>query len=182
MQAKMRFVTLSTKQADGFPLSLSPSRVQHFSLHPRVGKAGEPVSGSQPSSILLVEDNPADAGLVREALEEHGIEGELTVLLDGEQAINFMNELDAGPGSCPDLIIVDLNLPRKPGRAVLKYIRQSHKCSRAPVAILTSSDAERDKSDAARLGASRYIRKPLRLEEFLSLGSVFKEMLGEPAQ
>jgi DNA-binding response OmpR family regulator len=66
-----------------------------------------------------VEDNPADAGIVREALEEHGVEGELTVLIDGEMAIQFVQDIDSQLLTSPDLIIVDLNLPRKPGREVL---------------------------------------------------------------
>jgi CheY-like chemotaxis protein len=128
-------------------------------------------------SILLVEDNPADAGLVREALEEHNVEGELIVLNDGEKAIGFIQALDAHPASCPDLVILDLNLPKKSGRVVLECMRRSPICGRAPVVILSSSDAQQDRADAARLGANRYIRKPSRLEEFLSLGAVFKATL-----
>jgi chemotaxis family two-component system response regulator Rcp1 len=127
--------------------------------------------------ILLVEDNPADAGLVREALEEHQTEAELMVLSDGESAINFIEHLDASREACPDLIIVDMNLPKRSGREVLAAIRQSEECRDAQVVILNSSDAEQDRNDASRLGASLYIRKPTRLAEFLDLGAVFKSML-----
>jgi CheY-like chemotaxis protein len=124
-----------------------------------------------------VEDNPADAGLVRKALEEHGVEGELTILADGEKAIQFIEALETQPVDCPDLVIIDLGLPKKPGREVLERMRLSVRCGRVPVVVLSSSDAQQDRADADRFGASRYLRKPSRLEEFLSLGAIFKETL-----
>jgi DNA-binding response OmpR family regulator len=129
-----------------------------------------------------VEDNATDAGLVREALEEHGVEGELTILLDGEQAIHFIQSIDLQAVSCPDLIIVDLNLPKRPGSDVLACVRRSVKCRQSPVVILTSSDARQDRDEAMRLGASRYIRKPLRLAEFIGLGEIFKAMIADAAE
>jgi DNA-binding response OmpR family regulator len=116
--------------------------------------------------------------LVREALEEHGIDGELFVLADGEIAIEFIRSLDAQRAECPDLIILDLNLPKIAGREVLECVRHSVTCGRVPVVVLSSSDAPDDRAETTRLGASRYIRKPMRLEDFLSLGAVFKGMLG----
>jgi DNA-binding response OmpR family regulator len=128
---------------------------------------------------LLAEDNPADAGLVRKALEAHDVEGELVVVSDGETAISFIRSLDADPSfDCPSLAIIDLNLPRRPGREVLENMRRSVKCGRIPIVILSSSDAEQDRADAAHFGASQYLRKPSRLEEFLRLGAVFKATLG----
>lgn len=127
---------------------------------------------------MLIEDNPADAGLVRTALEEHGVEGELTIIADGESALDFIRDLDLHPDvACPGLVILDLNLPRRPGREVLEAMRNSERCRLIPVLVLSSSDAARDQDDAARLGASGYIRKPTRLEEFLRLGAVFRDAL-----
>jgi two-component system, chemotaxis family, response regulator Rcp1 len=126
-----------------------------------------------------VEDNPADAGLVRRALEEHGVDGELIVISDGETAIAFIQAIDTEAAPCPDLAIVDLNLPKKPGREVLERMRQSERCRHTPVVILSSSDAERDKADAVRFGANRYIRKPSKLDDFLGLGLIFKAVLSE---
>jgi chemotaxis family two-component system response regulator Rcp1 len=128
---------------------------------------------------MLAEDNPADAGLVRKALEDHGVEGEITIFTDGEAAIQFVQSVDAQEFACPDLVIIDLNLPKKPGREVLECLRLSVTCDQVPVVILSSSDAAQDRADVARLGASRYIRKPSRLEEFLSLGAIFRETLAE---
>jgi DNA-binding response OmpR family regulator len=127
--------------------------------------------------ILLVEDSPADAGLIRGALEEHGVEGEVLVIGDGEKAIQFIQAIDTRPLECPDLVIVDLNLPKRPGREVLEFLRRSEKCRSLPVIVLSSSDAAQDRADAARFGATRYLKKPLLLKEFLNLGAIFKEAL-----
>ena len=131
----------------------------------------------KPAFIFQVEDNPADASLVRRALEEYGVEGELFVVGDGERAIEFIQALEDNLAPCPHLAIVDLNLPKMPGRAVLERIRMSEHCGHIPVIVLSSSDAERDNADARRLGASRYIRKPSRLDDFLSLGAIFRAAL-----
>ena len=115
--------------------------------------------------------------MVRLALEEHGVEGELVVIADGEKAIEFIQSLDDGKAPCPHLAILELNLPKKPGRAVLERMRLSEHCQHIPVIILSSSDAERDKAEAAHFGASRYIRKPSKLDDFLRLGAIFKAAL-----
>jgi CheY-like chemotaxis protein len=121
-----------------------------------------------------VEDNPGDVVLVREALELHGIAGELLVLSDGEKAIWFIEDLDKQSGACPGLIIIDLNLPKRSGLEVLQHVQLSPTCRKAPVVILSSSDTPQDKAEATRLGANRYIRKPSRLEDFLELGAIFR--------
>jgi len=134
------------------------------------------LTGSSPH-ILLVEDNPADAGLVREALEEHGVNCELTLITDGERAIHFIRELEVSGAWRPHLVILDLNLPRKTGREVLEFLRASSEFGNVPVMILSSSDGKKDRQDAARLGVSLYIRKPSRLADFIKLGATFKEFL-----
>jgi chemotaxis family two-component system response regulator Rcp1 len=155
----------------------NPEGVRRFSLRSPQENANEPAGRA--CSIFLAEDNPADSGLVRKALEEHGFAGELSVADDGEKAIRFIRSLDRTPfADCPDLVIIDLSLPRKSGREVLETMRRSERCRHVPVVILSSSDAQRDRADAALLGASRYIRKPSRLEDFLRLGAVFKEIIG----
>jgi DNA-binding response OmpR family regulator len=125
-----------------------------------------------------VEDNPADANLIREALDEHEVACELILIRDGQRALEFIGNLDAEETTSPDLVILDLNLPRKPGSVVLEALRASAKCKRVPVIVLTSSDNQRDKDEAARLGASAYIKKPSKLTEILKLGGIFKEMIG----
>jgi CheY-like chemotaxis protein len=151
--------------------------VQRFYLPSQAQPFNTAASGGTTACILLIEDNPADALLVREALDEHEVECELIVINNGERATEFIQSLDAGGTCWPDLIILDLNLPKKSGLYVLQRIRSSEKCRHVPVVVLSSSDNQQDKSAAAALGASRYFRKPSRLADFMQLGSVFKEML-----
>ena len=132
--------------------------------------------GSTPR-ILLVEDSSADIGLVREALQEHRVQCDLTVITNGERAVKFLDEIDAGGETCPALFIIDLNLPKKPGRVILERVRASKTCETVPVIILTSSDSQKDKDEVAKLGPDRYIQKPSHLEDFLKLGSVFRQIL-----
>jgi DNA-binding response OmpR family regulator len=133
--------------------------------------------------VLLAEDNPADAGLVRRALELHGVEGELLLLPDGEMAVEFMRALDADPAmELPSLAIIDLNLPKKVGREVLEFMIRSERCRQVPVIVLSSSDAARDRADVVRLGIARYFRKPTRLEEFLALGASFKAAMAPASE
>lgn len=125
----------------------------------------------------MVEDNPADVELVVEALEEHEVACELLVVNNGERAATLLDEIDAGRQSCPDLFILDLNLPRRSGTEILERMRAGGTCRHVPVVVLTSSDNQKDKDAVARLKPSRYLQKPLTLDSFLRLGGVFKEML-----
>jgi CheY-like chemotaxis protein len=130
--------------------------------------------------IILVEDNVADARLVREALENSSIPCELVVITNGQRAIQFIEDIDSGSGPCPQLAIVDLNLPKKPGAEVVKKMRASARCKDVPVIVLTSSDDQMDRENAKSIGVSRYVLKPARLSESLKLGSIFREILGLP--
>jgi CheY-like chemotaxis protein len=135
-------------------------------------------AGQKPLSILLVEDNPADVTLVREALDEHAVEADLIVISNGEDAFRFIDAVALGTAACPSLIILDLNLPRRSGREILAHFRKAAGCTDVPVVILTSSDAPRDREQTAALGATHYIRKPSNLEEFMAIGALLKAMLG----
>jgi CheY-like chemotaxis protein len=128
--------------------------------------------------IWLVEDSEADELLMRQALKLDGMECEFRVLEDGEKAIDFIEALDsAESGAGPHIVLLDLNLPRKSGAKVLERIRQSPKCGRVPVVIVTSSDSPGDKGQISRLGATRYFQKPLDLGEFMKLGPLVREVL-----
>jgi CheY-like chemotaxis protein len=129
-------------------------------------------------TILLVEDNPADAVLVAEAFEEARFDCAITVVHDGEQAVAFLDALDADASQdCPDLILLDLNLPKVSGTAVLERLRASPRCAGIKVLIVSSSDAPADRQKAMTLGASDYFRKPSSLKEFMLLGAKVKSML-----
>ena len=128
--------------------------------------------------ILLVEDSETDIFLVREVLRHHGINAELSVVKDGAAAQQLIEKQD---GNCPDLVILDLNLPRVNGLTLLMKIRQSHWCRHTPVAVLTSSQAPQEREQALTLGAQRFLHKVADWDEFLAIGDVFREMLN-PAQ
>jgi CheY-like chemotaxis protein len=133
-----------------------------------------------PVSILLVEDNVADVFFVREALRCGGIENDLFVASDGETAIEFIERAETRRDSpCPQVILLDLNLPRRSGAEVLARISQSSRLAQVPVVIVTSSDAASDRAETARLGARRYFVKPRDLDEYLKLGTVVKDVLRE---
>lgn len=125
---------------------------------------------------MLVEDNPADALLVEEALNEHHVKADLLVLGDGEQAIQFVEQFDMVGKPRPRLVILDLNLPKRSGKEVLRCIRDIAQWNQVPVVILSSSNAPDDREETALLGANQYIRKPSQLEEFLSIGAVLKRL------
>jgi CheY-like chemotaxis protein len=131
------------------------------------------------AKILVAEDHPADVYLIRTALEEHGINLPLQVAADGQEVLQIISQQEALPEPQVDLIILDLNLPRHDGIEILQRLRETKRLARVPVAVLTSSDSPRDQVIASELGAARFLRKPSNLEQFLSLGAVFKEMLGQ---
>jgi CheY-like chemotaxis protein len=119
--------------------------------------------------ILLAEDNPADVYLIEEALREHGVEFQLKVAQDGEQAIQLLTQNDARF----DVVLLDLNMPKRGGSEVLEKLHGNT----VPIIVLTSSDSPADRMQAMRLGATHYIRKPTGLDDFLAIGGVIKEIV-----
>jgi len=124
----------------------------------------------KPIDILLVEDNPGDADLAIEALEHSKIRNNLFVVKDGEQAMAFLRQEDAYANKPrPDLILLDLNLPRKDGREVLAEIKQDDGLKRIPVVILTTSQDEEDVMRSYNLHANCYVTKPIDLHQFMKV-------------
>jgi chemotaxis family two-component system response regulator Rcp1 len=127
--------------------------------------------------VLLAEDNLPDALLVREVIRMQNLPLDVHVADDGEKAIDFIARSDEAESAAhPDLLIVDLNLPRMDGFEVLARLRESPRSKAIPVLILTSSDSPTDRAQAAKLGA-RYFQKPPSYQEFLKLGEVLKEIV-----
>ena len=125
---------------------------------------------SKPIEILLVEDNPGDVRLTVEALREGRVANQLHVVEDGVEAMLFLRrEGRYADVPRPDLILLDLNLPRKDGREVLAELKQDADLRRIPVVVLTSSAAEQDIMQAYNLYANCYITKPVDLEQFLKI-------------
>lgn len=127
--------------------------------------------------ILLAEDNRADVFLIREALQEHHIDHDLHVVEDGGQAIEYVDRMGLDEAlPCPDVVLLDMNLPKVEGPQVLSALRRHPACSLTPVIVVSSSDAARDRDEMARLGVSHYFRKPSNLDDFMKLGSLVREI------
>jgi CheY-like chemotaxis protein len=121
----------------------------------------------KPIDILMVEDNPADVRLTREMFTECNIHGRLSVVKDGVEAMAFLRRQGPYLGAArPDLIILDLNLPRKDGREVLAEVKADPELRRIPIVILSTSGAEADIVKTYNLHANCYIVKPADLDEF----------------
>ncbi|MCG8549909.1 MAG: response regulator [Desulfobacterales bacterium] len=130
----------------------------------------------KPVTILLVEDNPGDAELAKEALENSKFINKLHVAEDGVQAMEFLHR--QGPytnAPRPDIILLDLNLPKKDGREVLAEIKSDDKFKTIPVVILTSSKADQDVIRSYKLHANCYITKPLDINQFFKVVGNIKE-------
>ena len=120
--------------------------------------------------ILLVEDNPGDVDLIKIGLEDAKVLNKLHVVTDGIEAMKFLRREDIySDAPCPDLILLDLNLPRKSGREVLQEIKGHPKLQSIPVVILTSSEADEDICRAYELHANCYISKPVDFEQFVKV-------------
>jgi len=128
------------------------------------------MNDSQPVHVLLVEDNPADVRLTREVLADGKITNTLHVVADGEEAMAFLRH--KGPFASaprPDLILLDLNLPKKDGREVLAEVKSDPSLKLIPVVILTTSRSDRDILESYNLHANCYISKPVDLLQFMEV-------------
>jgi len=129
----------------------------------------EPKRGCRPVEVLLIEDNPGDVRLTMEAFKEGKIRNHLSVVSDGVEALAFLRR--EGPyanAPRPDIILLDLNLPKKDGRDVLAEIKAQEDLNRIPVVVLTTSNAEKDILGAYDFHTNRYITKPVDFAQFVT--------------
>jgi two-component system, chemotaxis family, response regulator Rcp1 len=128
------------------------------------------IDNNRPVEILLVEDNPGDERLTREALKEGKVYNNLHWVKDGVEAMAFLRrEGKYGAVPRPDIVLLDLNLPKKDGREVLKEIKDDESLRRIPVVVLTTSKAEEDIIRTYNLHANAYVTKPVDLAQFLKV-------------
>ena len=120
-----------------------------------------------------------DVWLIREAMTTAGLDVDLTLHRDGEEMFRFIESIDDGQTPCPDVVLLDLNLPKRNGEAILRRIRESPVCGKVPVVIVTSSTAENDRETTARLGATQYFCKPSDYDEYMRLGTVVSRVLAD---
>lgn len=131
---------------------------------------------TKPVTILLIEDNPADVRLTQVALKEAKIENRMDVVGDGVAAIEYLRHRGSHAGAPrPDLILLDLNLPKKDGREVLAEIKQDRDLRTIPVVVLTTSRDDEDVLRSYQLHANCYVNKPVDLEQFLQTMKSIKD-------
>ncbi|WP_031090644.1 response regulator [Streptomyces sp. NRRL WC-3549] len=122
----------------------------------------------QPIEVLLVEDDPGDELMTREAFEDNKIRNTLHVVRDGQEALDFLyRQGEYGDAPRPDLVLLDLNLPKYDGRQVLEKIKTDPELALIPVVVLTTSSAEEDILRSYKLHANAYVTKPVDLEQFI---------------
>jgi DNA-binding response OmpR family regulator len=138
---------------------------------------------SRAARILIAEDNEADVFLVKASLEEAGFAFDLHVASDGEEVLRLVERVDGdGDGAwCPEIVILDLNLPRYSGEEILDRFHHSARLRAVPVIVFTSSDSPKDRANVAKLGVTEYFRKPQHFEEFMELGKIVRRLLDRDA-
>jgi len=118
--------------------------------------------------------------LIREAVEGAHLDLDLHVVHDGDKAIRFLEEAEHDPmAPAPDLVILDINLPKRSGRDVVRRMREGLRCGRALVVVVTSSDSERDREEMGKFGINAYFRKPSEYASFMKLGELIQVLLNE---
>ena len=129
-----------------------------------------PPPNAKPIDVLLVEDDPGDTLMIREAFEDNKVRNRLTCVTDGVQALEYLRREGEHAGAArPDLILLDLNLPRKDGREVLAEIKGDDDLRTIPVVVLTTSQAEEDVLRSYELHANAYVTKPVDFERFIEV-------------
>jgi len=132
---------------------------------------------------VVVEDSKADLFLIREAISEAKVDADLLVMQDGQQAIEFLERVNEKEEPfCPDLMLIDLNLPKRTGIEVLRSLRKSGACQNTLVLIVSSSNGSTDRDLVKALGSSGYFRKPSSYDEFLKLGPIVRDLLSSLAR
>jgi CheY-like chemotaxis protein len=129
-----------------------------------------PKPAGHPIEVLLVEDDPGDVLLIQEAFDYNKVHNNLNVVSDGEQALDYLRGIGAYVGSTrPDLVLLDLNLPRKDGREVLAEAKSDPELRAIPIVVLTTSEAEEDVLKSYQLHANAYVTKPVDFQRFVSI-------------
>lgn len=130
---------------------------------------------SSPRCVWLVEDNPTDIFVIENLLRSSGLQFEIRPIEHGERALEFIADETA---QCPDLILLDLNMPRVSGLEVLQALRASARCAHIPVVVITSSQSPEDREATAKFGANAFFTKPGNLKEYEKLIDVIESFLG----
>jgi CheY-like chemotaxis protein len=129
-----------------------------------------PKPAGRPIDVLLVEDDPGDVLLIQEAFDFNKVHNSLNIVADGEQALAYLRREGEYAGAArPDLVLLDLNLPRKDGREVLAEVKGDPSLRTIPIVVLTTSEAEEDVLKSYQLHANAYVTKPVDFQRFISI-------------
>ena len=134
-------------------------------------------SSARSIRVVVIEDNAADVYLIREALKQEFADIELEIFDNGAAVSKLVDRLTHGCSQLPDIILLDLNLPRCDGKEVLRMLRQMPGRQMVPVIIVTSSNSPKDRDDCLCLGAAYYFRKPSDLSEFMKISTVIRNIV-----
>ena len=127
--------------------------------------------------MAVVEDNIGDIFLVREAIAAAKLDVDLYFFSDGDEIVQFFAQIEEDSVRCPELLLLDLNLPKRDGFQVLSYLRSSKRCASMRVAVMTSSRARSDREKSASLNVASYFNKPGTYAEFLKIGDLIRELI-----
>ncbi len=128
--------------------------------------------------IVVAEDCKQDLFLIQLALDQEAIPYEMQNFVDGDQVIRHFDAIATDLSlNCPDLVLLDLNMPKRSGEEVFERLRNIPRCEKTPVVVMTSSDSPTDRARARELGAVAFFRKPADLEQFLRIGSLVRDAL-----
>jgi len=128
--------------------------------------------------IVVAEDNEPDVFLIRESLDQSAIDYQLQAIDDGDEVLRFVDRLEADESApLPDVILLDLNLPKRSGNEILVYLRKGRRCATVPVIVMSSSDSAEDQALAHASGANAYFRKPAYLEQFMEIGGLVRSLI-----
>jgi CheY-like chemotaxis protein len=131
--------------------------------------------------IVVAEDNEPDVFLIRESLDQAALDYQLQAIDDGDEMLRFVDRLEADESArLPDVILLDLNLPKRSGNEILVYLRRVRRCRDVPVVVMSSSDSAEDQAQAQASGASAYFRKPADLEQFMEIGGLVRSLIFDP--
>ncbi len=156
------------------PHSASPSQGET-----NEGKNAASNESAATATILLVEDNPTDIFVISEVLAKSALHFQLQIATDGAQALAYFQTGPDEQSGIPDLVLLDLNIPKVKGTEVLRKIRANARSRGVPVVVVTSSDSQADRSAAQNLGANAYFKKPHGIDEYFGLAGILQKLLGE---
>jgi CheY-like chemotaxis protein len=153
--------------------NLSRDKAQNSFLQFQRDRAADP----DRQAVVVVEDNAGDVFLVREAVTSAGLGVDLYFLPDGDAALWFFGQVEEGPVPCPEVLLLDLNIPKTNGFEVSSWLRSSKRCTSMRVVVMTSSSARADREKSQSLNVNQYFNKPSTYSEFLKLGDIVRTLL-----